>query len=65
MITTGGNKNSRRPDILFILPGETEPRAINVGKTTVSGEPVKREREALVDLNSQAGLPTTFLPYDR
>ncbi len=36
---------------------------INVGKTKADGSPIKREQQALDDLNS-AGLPTRFEHYD-
>ncbi|MFC4701776.1 RHS repeat-associated core domain-containing protein [Glaciecola siphonariae] len=60
--TPGGNKSGRRPDILYqdcngMLCG------INVGKTKADGSPIKREQQALDDLNN-AGLPTRFEQYD-
>ena len=64
--TPGGYKSGRRPDIIYKTPtGET--RAVNVGKTEANGQPVKRERESLADLNDpkKGNLPTTFVPYDR
>ncbi len=61
--TPGGTKSGRRPDIIFEdCKGNT--CAINVGKTKKNGEPIKREQEALEDLNENAGLPTTFERYD-
>lgn len=60
--TPGGSKSGRRPDILYkdcngILCG------VNVGRTKADGSPVKREQQALDDLNG-AGLPTRFERYD-
>lgn len=62
--TKGGKKDGRRPDIIYGKPGET-PRGRNVGKTNADGTPVKREREALDDLNKHSDTPTDFVPYDR
>jgi hypothetical protein len=38
---------------------------INVGRTKANGEPVKREIEALKDLNEKGNLPTRFEQYDK
>lgn len=64
--TSGGNKESRRPDASFrnVKTGETEHH--QVGQNNAKGEPVKREREALEDLRTRA--PATdrnvqFSPY--
>jgi hypothetical protein len=62
--TPGGIKDARRPDIMYQTP-EGQVNAINVGRTQSSGAPVKREQEALKDLNGPGKLPTTFVPYDR
>ncbi|MBI1176387.1 hypothetical protein GC207_02995 [bacterium] len=62
--TPGGIKEGRRPDILYKTP-EGEVRARNVGKTRADGTPVKREVDALKDLNGPGGVPTDFKPYDR
>lgn len=62
--TPGGSKGGRRPDILYKDANGTT-RGRNVGRTTASGAPVKREAEALQDLNGPGGLPTDFVPYDR
>jgi len=62
--TPGGKKDGRRPDILYETPGG-ERKGRNVGKTEADGEtPVKREREALEDLNEKAKLETDFVKYD-
>lgn len=62
--TKGGIKSGRRPDIIYQKPGE--PRCgRNVGKTNADGTPVKREKEALDDLNKRSKVPTDFVPYDR
>jgi hypothetical protein len=62
--TPGGAKSGRRPDIIYETPeGSTQGR--NIGRTRADGTPVKREVEALDDLNGPGGLPTDFVPYDR
>ena len=62
--TPGGEKESRRPDILIETEGG-EKRGVNVGKTKADGTPVPREQDALDDLNGPGNLPTDFFPYDR
>jgi RHS repeat-associated protein len=62
--TEGGHKTGRRPDILYRTP-QGELRGRNVGRTYANGQPVKREVEALEDLNEKGKLPTDFVPYDR
>jgi hypothetical protein len=62
--TPGGLKDGRRPDILYLTPSG-ELRGRNVGSTRADGSPVKRELEALDDLNGPGKLPTGFVPYDR
>ncbi len=62
--TPGGVKGGRRPDILFRTQDGTL-RGRNVGKCDANGNPVKREQEALDDLNGPGGIPTDFVPYDR
>lgn len=59
--TPGGLKNSRRPDIL-VEKTDGSIYGINVGKTTLSGSPIKREIEAINDLED-AGIPMHFVPY--
>jgi hypothetical protein len=61
--TPGGNKGGRRPDILFETSDGTL-RGRNIGKTDRFGNPIKRELEALEDLNGPGGIPTDFVPYD-
>lgn len=61
--TPGGNKDSRRPDILYETKSG-EIRGRNVGKTKADGSPVTREQKAMDDLNG-AGVKTDFVPYDR
>ncbi len=60
--TYGGILNSRRPDILVKKP-DGSLYGINVGKTTAKGAPIKREVQAIYDLED-AGLPMHFVPYD-
>lgn len=61
--TPNGVKSGRRPDILVRKPDGTM-YGINVGKTTAQGAPIKREVEALYDLED-AGLPMYFVGYDK
>jgi hypothetical protein len=60
--TIGGIRQGRRPDIIYRTPSG-ERRGINVGRTRPDGTPVRREVEALSDLNGPGGLPTIFVPY--
>ena len=39
-------------------------KGCNVGKTKKDDSPIKREKEALDDLNGPGGLPTIFERYD-
>ncbi|MBR4085962.1 MAG: RHS repeat-associated core domain-containing protein [Lachnospiraceae bacterium] len=61
--TPNGKKSSRRPDILVKKP-DGALYGINVGKTTANGAPIKREVEALYDLED-VGIPMYFVPYDK
>lgn len=61
---TGGIKSLRRPDIIYRTP-DGKLRGLNVGQTKADGTPVKRELEALEDLNKHSNVPTDFVPYDR
>nr|WP_228047273.1 RHS repeat-associated core domain-containing protein [Saccharopolyspora sp. HNM0983] len=60
--TPGGHKGSRRPDILVQRDDGSE-YGINVGKQRKDGTPIKREEEAIQDLEG-AGVPMTFVPYN-
>ncbi|KZN66402.1 RHS repeat-associated core domain-containing protein [Pseudoalteromonas luteoviolacea] len=60
--TPGGHKSGRRPDVLY-KDCNGNLCGVNVGKTKADGSPIKREQQALDDLNG-AGLPTTFQRYD-
>ncbi len=60
--TPGGFKNSRRPDILVQRP-DGSMYGINVGKRRANGAPIKREAQALWDLEC-AGLEMHFVPYN-
>ena len=62
--TPGGHKETRRPDITYMTP-DGEARSVNVGKTKKDGTPIKREQQALDDLNGPGKRPTDFVPYDR
>ncbi|KSV59979.1 hypothetical protein [Acetivibrio ethanolgignens] len=61
--TPNGLKKTRRPDILVQRPDGTL-YGLNVGKTTAKGAPIKREVEALYDLEDH-GLPMYFVGYDK
>ena len=61
--TPNGLKKTRRPDILVQRPDGTL-YGINVGKTTAKGAPIKREAEALYDLEDH-NLPMYFVGYDK
>jgi RHS repeat-associated protein len=52
LIKTGGLKN-RRPDIIATKNGKT--KIINVGKKDANGNPIKREKEAITDLENVYG----------
>ncbi|MEV6007854.1 RHS repeat-associated core domain-containing protein [Streptomyces sp. NPDC051976] len=61
--TPGGFKGSRRPDILVERPDGTQ-YGINIGKQTMrSGAPIKREAEALQDLEG-IGMEMHFVAYN-
>jgi hypothetical protein len=59
---TGGIKTLRRPDIIYRTP-DGKLRGRNVGKTNADGTPVKREQEALDDLNNHSAYATDFVAY--
>jgi RHS repeat-associated protein len=62
-IPAGGNKTARRPDILVERPDGSR-YGVNVGKRyKVSGDPIKREVEAMDDLR-RAGIDMRFVPYN-
>jgi uncharacterized protein RhaS with RHS repeats len=60
--TPSGVKSSRRPDIL-VQRSSGSQYGINVGKTTKSNAPIKREVEAIYDLED-VGLEMHYVPYD-
>jgi RHS repeat-associated protein len=60
--TAGGFKGSRRPDVL-VQRSDGSRYGINVGKKSASGAPIKREAEALQDLEG-AGYEMHFVPYN-
>lgn len=62
--TPGGEKSARRPDITTRAPDGSIHRE-NVGRTRVDGQPVKREVEALDDLQEATGTRPSFTPYDK
>jgi RHS repeat-associated protein len=61
--TPDGVKKGRRPDTI-VQRADESIYGINFGKTTRSGAPIKREAEALNDLEG-AGLEMYFVPTDR
>jgi hypothetical protein len=61
--TPGGIKSSRRPDILYV-DQDGKVGGMNVGRTRPDGTPIKREVEALSDLNENGDLETEFERYD-
>lgn len=60
--TQGGIKSGRRPDILVERP-DGSSYGINVGKTSKSGAPIKREADAINDLEG-AGVEMHYVQYD-
>ncbi len=63
--TPGGTREARRPDITFRNKRTGEYYRENVGKTYKRGHPVKREVEALDDIEGATGTRPGFAPYDR
>jgi hypothetical protein len=62
--TSGGVKSKRRPDLL-LRRSDGSIYAVNVGRVDAYGRPVKREREAIQDLNEIAGYEVLFVPYGK
>jgi hypothetical protein len=60
--TPGGYKGSRRPDVLVERPDGSQ-YGINIGKQARNGAPIKREVQAISDLEG-AGLEMHFAPYN-
>ena len=60
--TPGGAKGSRRPDITTIDANGKVYRE-NVGRTYKNGKPIKREVEALKDLENATGQTPGYTPY--
>jgi hypothetical protein len=63
--TPGGAKSARRPDITFRNRITGEYYRENVGKTYENGDPIKRETDALNDLQRQTGKRPKFTAYDK
>ncbi|HCT75300.1 MAG TPA: hypothetical protein DGG94_06940 [Micromonosporaceae bacterium] len=61
--TPGGKKEGRRPDILVQKHDGSGRYGINVGKQGRHGAPVKRETDAIEDLED-VGIPMYFVPYN-
>jgi RHS repeat-associated protein len=64
ILTPGGCKGCRRPDITTRAPDGTIYRE-NVGRSTSSGSPVPREAEALNDIQGATGQRPAFTPYNQ
>lgn len=62
--TDGGVKSSRRPDITM-REGDGTLYRENVGRTYANGDPIKREIDALNDIERATGVRPKFTPYDR
>jgi uncharacterized protein RhaS with RHS repeats len=60
--TSGGNKESRRPDITTRDP-KGKPYRENVGRQNKDGTPVSRERKAQEDIQNATG-QCAFTPYN-
>ncbi|GAA1482503.1 hypothetical protein GCM10009624_29430 [Gordonia sinesedis] len=57
-------KGSRRPDVLAERP-DGSIYGVNVGRQEMrTGLPVKREREAIGDLEQYGGLEMHYVPYN-
>ena len=63
--TPSGAKSSRRMDITFQNKRTMELRHENVGRTNADGTPVKREKQALDDVERETGQRPGYTPYDR
>ena len=62
--TPGGAKGSRRPDIL-VQRDDGSMYGINVGlQSKRTGAPIKREAEAINDLEQYGNLEMHFVPYN-
>jgi hypothetical protein len=61
--TPGGIRTGRRPDIL-VMRSDGSTYGVNVGRQSASGAPVRREAEAIYDLEIYAGLEMHFVPYN-
>ena len=62
--TVGGMKSGRRPDILVRRP-DGSAYGINVGlQSPRTGAPIRREAEAINDLEQFGGLEMFFVPYN-
>ncbi len=63
MMTPGGHKESRRPDITTRKPDGSVHRE-NVGKARQDGEPVARDRRARDDIEKETGKRPEFSKYN-
>ena len=62
--TPGGVKTYRRSDITMRAPDNSIYHE-NVGKSTISGAPISRERYALDDIEKATGVRPAYTAYDR
>lgn len=65
--TPGGQKSTRYADVAILGPGEQPVAFYQIGRGLNNGNPIARERYALVDIISFGGydVPTYFICYNR
>lgn len=61
ILTPGGRKNVRRPDITFENKKTGEKYDEQIGKADALGGPIKREREAIEDIHKATGVKPRLL----
>ena len=62
--TPGGTKTSRRPDITTRAP-DGSPHREDVDRSKADGTPIKRETEALDDIEDATGTRPEYTPCDK
>jgi hypothetical protein len=66
IFTPKGKKRERVADVAAYTTDEVPPRylkIIQIGKTDKDGKPVKREQEAIDDIEQHTGLKVVFIDY--
>jgi len=63
--TPNGKKRGRFLDIIARNTEDDIVKAVQVGKTNKNGQPVKREREAIEDIEKQTNLKIDFEDYQK